>query len=323
MNKSSKRTNIPWVEKYRPKTLTDITSQSHIIHIIEKQIHTNNLPNLLFYGPPGTGKTSTILSITHQLFSKDLYDDRVLKLNASDERGIKIVRGKIKQFSQKMISGNSPCKFKLIILDEADAMTDESQYALRRIMEQYSRTTRFCIICNYITHIIEPLQSRCSNFRFKALDSGVIKQKCRDILHLENIPCNEQDINTIIRTSNGDLRKGITSLQKNSRNTATTHELQRQHDIISEEFILDMVESIKTAPLSEIYTIASSVYAHAYMLADIIDGLFNYLISEQSCSICDPVRSQIILLLIESATLTNSDEFLQLLKLCAFLKATL
>lgn len=313
---------IPWVEKYRPKLLTDIVSQNHIIHIIETQIQNNNLPNLLFYGPPGTGKTSTILSITNKLFPKYIYHDRVLMLNASDERGIKIVRGKIKQFSQKMISGDIPCKIKLIILDEADAMTDESQYALRRIMEQYSRTTRFCIICNYITRIIEPLQSRCSSFRFKVLNDNIIKIKCHDILKMENIQCSEDSINTIIRMCNGDLRKGITYLQKLSKST-TLSTIKLQNDLIKDSFIDNIITSITETPLEDIYTVVTCIHAHSYMLTDIIDGIYEYMISPRSIGILDDIKAQIIILLTKSSTLVHSDEFLQLLKLCAFLKSVL
>ena len=327
---------IPWVEKYRPKLLTDIVSQNHIIHIIETQIQNNNLPNLLFHGPPGTGKTSTILSITNKLFPKDVYHDRVLMLNASDERGIKIVRGKIKQFSQKMIAGDIPCKIKIIILDEADAMTDESQYALRRIMEQYSRTTRFCIICNYITRIIEPLQSRCSNFRFKKCDDTIIKTKLCDILEMENIQYVEDDIKSIIRICKGDMRKGITCLQKLSKSANATassanapassmlsKSIKMQHDIIDDSFIDNIITSIADAPLSDMYAIATSIYAHSYMLSDIINGMFEYMISVRSNGIPDDTKAKIIIMLTKSSTLVHSDEFLQLLKLCAFLKSVL
>lgn len=249
-----------------------------------------------------------------------------MKLNASDERGIKTVRGKIKQFSQKMISGNIPCKFKLIILDEADAMTDESQYALRRIMEQYSRTTRFCIICNYITRIIEPLQSRCSNFRFKSLNDDAIKQKCKYILESEKVSYTNDGIDTIVNISKGDLRKGITYLQKlakTKQSKITTKNINIKYDIIDNNFIQQIFDTIKSEPLDKLYNIVVDIYAHAYILSDIMDCIFEYLMSDMSNNIHNDVRAKITLLLLESSMNTHSDEFLQLFKICAFIKSLL
>ena len=138
--------NIPWVEKYRPLTINDIVYQNRVIETLKKLLEKDTLSHLLFYGPPGTGKTSTILAAAKQLYSKESYQDYVLELNASDERGINVIRNKVKVFSQKLIKNK--IKFKLIILDEADSMTFEGQSILRNIIEKYSTITKFCIICN-------------------------------------------------------------------------------------------------------------------------------------------------------------------------------
>ena len=179
---------------------------------------------MLFYGPPGTGKTSTILALAKELYGPQLFKTRVLELNASDERGISIVREKVKDFARMQLSNpppnenKYPCPpYKIIILDEADSMTQDAQSALRRTMETYSKITRFCLICNYVTRIIDPLASRCSKFRFKPLDQGNAKKRLEDIAENEGIRLEEGAVETLIKCSEGDLRKAITFLQSAAR----------------------------------------------------------------------------------------------------------
>lgn len=217
----------PWVEKYRPKTMDEVSSQDHAVSVLKKTLLTTNLPHMLFYGPPGTGKTSTILALARELFGPDQFRHRVLELNASDERGIAIVREKIKDFARQtpkaVTSAASdgkvyPCPpYKLIILDEADSMTQDAQGALRRIMETYAKITRFCLICNYVTRIIEPLTSRCSKFRFKPLDTSSTSIRLKEIAAAENVEVSDDVVSALVTTSGGDLRRAITYLQSCSR----------------------------------------------------------------------------------------------------------
>lgn len=183
------------------------------------------LPHMLFYGPPGTGKTSTILALAKQLYGPELIKSRVLELNASDERGISIVRDKVKNFARMQLTNPTasykqkyPCPpFKIIILDEADSMTQDAQSALRRTMETYSKITRFCLICNYVTRIIDPLASRCSKFRFKSLDQGNAKKRLEEIADNEGVLLEDGAVDALIKSSEGDLRKAITFLQSAAR----------------------------------------------------------------------------------------------------------
>ncbi|KAH0537767.1 replication factor C subunit 5 [Cotesia glomerata] len=203
--------NLPWVEKYRPSTLDDLISHEDIIKTINKFINENQLPHLLFYGPPGTGKTSTILACAKKLYKPAQFSSMVLELNASDDRGIGIVRGQILSFASTGTMYRSG--FKLIILDEADAMTNDAQNALRRIMEKYTENVRFCIICNYLSKIIPALQSRCTKFRFGSLNSEQILPRLEHVVKEENIKITEDGKRALMELSGGDMRKVLNVLQ--------------------------------------------------------------------------------------------------------------
>ena len=176
-----------------------------------------------------------MLALAKQLYGPELVKSRVLELNASDERGISIVREKVKDFARMQLSNppsgpageeyrkKYPCPpYKIIILDEADSMTQDAQSALRRTMETYSKITRFCLVCNYVTRIIDPLASRCSKFRFKSLDEGNAGQRIKDIAQLENVKLEDGVVETLLRCSEGDLRKAITFLQSAARLVGAT-----------------------------------------------------------------------------------------------------
>ncbi|KAK4218746.1 P-loop containing nucleoside triphosphate hydrolase protein [Rhypophila decipiens] len=228
----------PWVEKYRPKTLSDVTAQDHTITVLQRTLQATNLPHMLFYGPPGTGKTSTILALAKELYGPELMKSRVLELNASDERGISIVREKVKNFARMQLTNppagyksRFPCPpFKIIILDEADSMTQDAQSALRRTMETYSKITRFCLICNYVTRIIDPLASRCSKFRFKSLDQGNTRKRLEEIAKLEGVGLEDGAVDALIKSSDGDLRKAITFLQSAARLVGATGAKEKDGD---------------------------------------------------------------------------------------------
>ncbi|XP_047141890.1 replication factor C subunit 5 isoform X1 [Hydra vulgaris] len=206
-----KDSNLPWVEKYRPACLDDLISHKDIIDTIQKFISEGKLPHLLFYGPPGTGKTSTILAVAKQLYSPKEFHSMVLELNASDDRGIGIVREQILGFASTRTVFKS--KFKLVILDEADAMTNDAQNALRRIMEKYTENTRFCLICNYLTGIIPAIQSRCTRFRFGPLDADQVSLRLKHVIQEENVTVTEDGMKSLIRLGKGDMRRSLNILQ--------------------------------------------------------------------------------------------------------------
>lgn len=181
------------------------------LFLVSKFIKQNQLPHLLFYGPPGTGKTSTILACARQLYTPTQFSSMVLELNASDDRGIGVVRGPILNFAstRTIFSGG----FKLIILDEADAMTNDAQNALRRIVEKYTDNVRFCIICNYLSKIIPALQSRATRFRFAPLAPTQILPRLNYVVEKENLKCSEDGKKALMDLSGGDMRKVLNVLQ--------------------------------------------------------------------------------------------------------------
>jgi len=201
---------LPWVEKYRPKKLNQIISHNNILNSLNKIIKNGSLPHLLFHGTPGTGKTSTILSVAKKLYGSDC-SFMVLELNASDDRGISSVRQEIKGFAESINMFRSGIK--LIILDEADSMTYDAQFALRRIIEEHSETVRFCLICNYINKIILAIRSRCMIFRFSPIPMNESLKILKNICEKEDIKHNIKTLKSIIKICRGDLRGTINLLQ--------------------------------------------------------------------------------------------------------------
>jgi len=201
---------LPWVEKYRPKTLDDVISNNHNIKTLKNLIKNGKLPHMLFYGPPGCGKTSTIHACIKELYG-DSASYMVMELNGSDDRGIGAIREKIKEFawSKNFFNNN----VKLIILDEVDSMTFDAQSALRRIIELSTQTTRFCLICNYASKVIPALQSRCTHFRFSPLDGTELYNKILEISKIEHVNITGNGIRTIIKLSDGDMRRCYNLLQ--------------------------------------------------------------------------------------------------------------
>ena len=201
---------ILWVEKYRPRSLDDIVNQEEVVGRLKQFVKEKNMPHLLFAGPPGTGKTTAAHALAHDLFGEN-YRQYVLELNASDERGINVIREKVKEFARSRTPPGIP--FKIILLDEADNMTADAQQALRRLMELYTASTRFILIANYPSKIIDPIQSRCAFFRFTPLKKEDVVERLRYIAENENVDYDLEALETIYEISEGDMRKAINILQ--------------------------------------------------------------------------------------------------------------
>ncbi|NWI40641.1 RFC5 factor, partial [Picathartes gymnocephalus] len=202
------------VEKYRPQALSELVSHQDILSTVQRFISEDRLPHLLLYGPPGTGKTSTILACARQLYREREFGSMVLELNASDDRGIDIVRGPILSFASTRTIFKKG--FKLVILDEADAMTQDAQNALRRVIEKFTENTRFCLICNYLSKIIPALQSRCTRFRFGPLTPELMVPRLQHVIQEEGVDVTEDGMKALVTLSSGDMRRALNILQSTS-----------------------------------------------------------------------------------------------------------
>ncbi len=199
-----------WIEKYRPSRLADIVGQDEIVERLSSYVKSGNLPHLLFTGSAGVGKTTAAVTLAKE-FYKESYQMNFREMNASDERGIDVVRNQIKQFARTTPLGDAT--FKILFLDEADALTTDAQAALRRTMETYAQTCRFILSCNYSSKIIDPIQSRCAIYRFKPLDPDAVKEEVRRIAGKEGLSITSGAMDAIVYIAQGDMRKAINALQ--------------------------------------------------------------------------------------------------------------
>ncbi|XP_030374014.1 replication factor C subunit 4 [Scaptodrosophila lebanonensis] len=292
----------PWVEKYRPRSVEDVVEQAEVVAVLRKCVEGADLPNMLLYGPPGTGKTSTILAAARQIFG-DMYCDRILELNASDERGINVVRTKIKNFAQLTASGvrpdGRPCPpFKIIVLDEADSMTHAAQAALRRTMEKESRSTRFCLVCNYVSRIIVPITSRCTKFRFKPLGEEKIIARLQHICELEGVKIEPDAYKSIVQISGGDMRRAITTLQscyrlKGAEHCVSSADLLEMSGIIPESYLHDYLEVCRSGKYEKLEEFVAEIGYSAYSVGQMMEQLVEFIVRAETLTdkekaiICD------------------------------------
>lgn len=316
--------SLPWIEKYRPKTIDDISAQEETVTVLKKSLVSHNLPHLLFYGPPGTGKTSTILALSRELYGPELFKSRVLELNASDERGISVIREKVKNFARMNVGRNTsseyPCPpFKIIVLDEADSLTSDAQAALRRTMETYSKVTRFCLICNYVTRIIEPLTSRCAKFRFRPIAPELCVGRVKFICEKEQLNYQPEALARLIEISGGDLRKAIMFLQSAHQFTLghvlTKSAIETVTGAITDQVIDDLVQVLTNNHSNQVYDTVTHLmhegYAADALVARVHDRMLSlsHLTSLQKARIAQHIGS------VDRCLSEGADEQLQLLDL--------
>ena len=282
-----------WIEKYRPKSLNEIVGQTTTIDTLKHYVENKNVPNVIFYGKRGTGKTSAIHSLCRDLYG-DNYKKYVLELNASHERGIETVRTKVKTMAQSKTN-----EIKIIILDEVDSMTKEAMFSLRMIMENYSHITRFCLICNYINKIIEPLRSRCTIFYFQPLTENEMRQRLKEI--------NGKNNDDIIKYSNGDMRKAMLLLQYSDEDIEGLYG-------ISEKMCDILLNDLQTKSLNEILDTCFNIDKGAYNISKMINILADKILKLDNISNKDKI---LFLISEKDVTIQNGMwDYMELVELC-------
>lgn len=362
---------IPWVEKYRPKTLEEVSHQTEVVSTLQNAVKTNRLPHLLLYGPPGTGKTSVALALCRTLWHPSQFSRRVLELNASDERGISVVREKIKHFASLAV-GTAPSAgakknffgkkdgdddddvemgeervypnppFKIIILDESDTVTPDAQAALRRIIEAHSKITRFILICNYVTRIIEPLASRCAKFRFQSLPPSSMTARLKSIANAESCRyCpngydeekEDEVLKEILDLSQGDMRRAVTTLQ--SAHSLSGGDDQECRDYIKVDNIAEMAGQPPTSVVTGLIDIfknprsnfdllqrsVEDIMLEGYAAQEIMKMLLPRIIKLDEKDLSEVHKAEIAIKFAEAdkCLIDSADESLQLLLVCALI----
>jgi replication factor C subunit 2/4 len=319
----------PWIEKYRPKTLSEVQSQEEVVSALKNCLSAgSNMPHLLFHGQPGTGKTSTILAVANDLFGPDFVKVRVRELNASDDRGIAVVRDKVKSFAHGAVTAMSnkvqsdgkiyPVPgFKLIILDEADALLPDAQAALRRMMEDFSEVTRFCILCNYVSRIIDPITSRCAKFRFRPLDRESMYRRILEVAECEKLKLSEGTLRNLELAAGGDLRLALVYLQSAARTFGSDLTNQDFVDISGQvpKVVMDSyIEALLSRKFDLIYGASVDIIRRGFGAGQVLTQLHRWLTSS-NCPLTSVSRALASLKLVEIEKRLNDrgDDQLQLL----------
>jgi replication factor C small subunit len=246
--------NAMWSEKYRPETLDEVVGQEAAVERLRKFLNNKpgELPHLLLSGPPGVGKTATVVSFAKEYYG-DEFDSNFREFNASDDRGIDVIREDVKSWCRRAPSGGYP--YKIIFLDEADQLTSDAQPALRRVMEQYSDSTRFALSCNYVNEIMGPLQSRCSTLHFGRVDDDHVREMIERIIEGEEIEASRDALDKVVRSARGQVRDAVLTLQTSvMEGELTEDQVELTTGVVDDQLTRDILELALNGELDEAQT---------------------------------------------------------------------
>jgi replication factor C subunit 2/4 len=320
----AKAPNTTWVNKYRPVALKDIIGHEDVKQMLITSIKRGDLPHLLFHGGSGTGKTSAVMALVNQLYGPKKVKDKVLELNASDENGIDVVRNKIIKFASIEVGSSDPDypspPFKIIILDEADAMTSEAQTALKKVMETTFNITRFVIICNYESKIIDAIKSRCADFRFKPIPNNQLIERLKAIARSEKMLLDENVYTTITDLCEGDARRAINTLQNLVYIPKAKDAIITQRDVydiasyVDSNDLKQYWEIIKYGETIDLVKLVTKITNIGYPLPYILQGIKNLILND---TLSDEKKSRVIghIGLVERMITLGSDNWIQLLSI--------
>lgn len=263
--------NVLWLEKHRPQTLDDVVGNTAIINKLKLIAKDHNVPHMILAGPPGCGKTTSVLALANTIL-KDNAKNACIELNASDERGIDVVRTKVKQFAEKKVN-LPPGQHKIIILDEADSLTESAQQALRMIITDYSDSTRFVFSCNDSSKLIEPIQSRCAILRFSRLTDEEIQQYLERIIGQEKVNVTDEGMRTLIFIADGDMRNAVNNLQAvwTSKHKVTKEGVFEVCDVPNTQIVELLFKNIRDCEFEEAMTVFDMIWSQNYCVHDLIN----------------------------------------------------
>ncbi|KAG8469510.1 hypothetical protein KFE25_005965 [Diacronema lutheri] len=265
---------LPWLEKYRPIEVKDIVGNEETVARLGIIAQEGNMPNIILSGPPGTGKTTSVLCVSRQLLGA-AWRDAVLELNASDDRGIDVVRNRIKGFAQKKVT-LPPGRHKIVILDEADSMTTGAQQALRRTMEIHSGTTRFALACNISNKIIEPIQSRCAVLRYTKLSDEQVLKRLLTVLKLEATPYDDSGLDALIFTAEGDMRQALNNAQATAAGFGkiTSENVMKVCDQPHPLLLKQLIDAALDGDFDGAHNVFAQLWDEGYAAIDVVGSLF-------------------------------------------------
>lgn len=270
----AKQIKEDWTDKYRPETLDEIVGQEHVIERLQYYVSKGELPHLMFSGPPGVGKTTAALCIANELYGENA-DVHFLELNASDSRGIDVVRERIKNFCKGSLQG---LQHRIIFLDEADALTQDAQAALRRVMEKYTKDARFILSCNYPAQIIPAIQSRCSLFRFGGVSDEEAKEYAERIVTEENIDISDEAVDIVAKAADGDMRRVAHYLQSVStlEKSVEASDVKELIGYLDEDKVREILNIIHKGDFKKaLVKTEELVYEDGISVRELVDGIYD------------------------------------------------